>query len=140
MVASRFKSTPPPCSTKNKKNEREQKKQSIYYFIQCGIYYNTYYIINEFGNLIELKTHAHRIMCTLHIPVHFQPTDIMCGSHSHTNKNNIKNFKYKPDVLSPGLAVNLATSTIFTANCIFDSRCMHLRTIENGPLLKFNVQ
>lgn len=42
-------------------------------------------------------------------------------------------------MLSPGLAVNLATSTIFTANCILDSRCMHLRTIENGPLRKFNT-
>lgn len=39
-----------------------------------------------------------------------------------------------PDVLSPGLAVNLATSTILTANCSFDSRCIHRRTIENGPL------
>lgn len=43
-------------------------------------------------------------------------------------------FDYEPDVLRPGLAVNRATSTIFTANCIFDSRCIHLRTIENGPL------
>lgn len=42
-------------------------------------------------------------------------------------------------MLSPGLAVNLATSTIFTANCIFDSRCMHLRTIENGPLRNWNI-
>lgn len=39
-----------------------------------------------------------------------------------------------PAVLSPGLAVNFATSTIFTANCNFDSRCMHRRTIEKGPL------
>lgn len=39
-----------------------------------------------------------------------------------------------PAVLSPGLAVNFATSTILTANCNFDSRCMHLRTIEKGPL------
>lgn len=39
-----------------------------------------------------------------------------------------------PAVLKPGLAVNLATSTIFTANCWLDSRWMHLLTIENGPL------
>lgn len=39
-----------------------------------------------------------------------------------------------PDVLSPGLAVNFATSTILTANCNLDSRCMHRRTIEKGPL------
>lgn len=52
----------------------------------------------------------------------------------------INNFQYEPDVLSPGLAVNLATSTIFTANCIFDSRCTHLRTIENGPLQRKKVR
>ena len=30
--------------------------------------------------------------------------------------------------------MNLATSTILTANLCFDSRCMHCLTIENGPL------
>lgn len=53
----------------------------------------------------------------------------------------IRNLHYVlhlPAVLRPGLAVNLATSTIFTANCCFDSRCMHRRTIENGPLQKIN--
>lgn len=39
-----------------------------------------------------------------------------------------------PEVLNPGLAVNLATSTIFAANCWPDSRWMHRRTIEKGPL------
>lgn len=43
-----------------------------------------------------------------------------------------------PDVLSPGLAVNLATSTILTANCCFDSRWIQRRTIEKGPLLNEN--
>lgn len=52
---------------------------------------------------------------------------------------SVENFEWtetshSPDVLSPGLAVNLATSTILTANCNLDSRCMHRRTIEKGPL------
>jgi hypothetical protein len=40
----------------------------------------------------------------------------------------------KPSVLSPGLDVNLATSTIFTANCWFVSLCKHLFTTLYGPL------
>ncbi len=36
--------------------------------------------------------------------------------------------------LRPGEAVNLATSTIFTANSSPDWRCTHRRTRENGPL------
>lgn len=45
-----------------------------------------------------------------------------------------RNMMNSPDVLRPGLAVNFATSTILTANCNLDSRCMHRRTIEKGPL------
>lgn len=41
---------------------------------------------------------------------------------------------YIPVVLRPGVAVNRATSTIFTANGWPDSRWMQRRTIENGPL------
>ena len=40
----------------------------------------------------------------------------------------------KPSVLSPGLDVNLATSTIFTANCWPVSLCKHLFTTLYGPL------
>ena len=40
----------------------------------------------------------------------------------------------KPSVLSPGLDVNLATSTIFTANCWLVSLCKHLFTTLYGPL------
>ena len=39
-----------------------------------------------------------------------------------------------PSVLSPGLEVNLATSTILTANCCPLPRCIHRFTILNGPL------
>ena len=39
-----------------------------------------------------------------------------------------------PSVLSPGLEVNSATSTIFTANCWPVSRFMHLLTTLKGPL------
>lgn len=49
-----------------------------------------------------------------------------------TKKVNI----HLPAVLKPGVAVNRATSTIFTANGCPDSRCIHRRTIENGPLKK----
>lgn len=41
-----------------------------------------------------------------------------------------------PAVLNPGLDVNFATSTIFTANCWFVSLWMHRRTMEKGPLRK----
>lgn len=55
-----------------------------------------------------------------------EPSEKKCvRTHFHTSrkqKKSDKQFQYEPDVLSPGLAVNLATSTIFTANCIFDSR------------------
>lgn len=39
-----------------------------------------------------------------------------------------------PSVLSPGLEVNWATSTIFTANCCPVSLLMHLLTTLKGPL------
>lgn len=41
---------------------------------------------------------------------------------------------FLPSVLRPGLEVNLATSTIFTANCWPVSLLMHLLTTLNGPL------
>lgn len=49
-------------------------------------------------------------------------------------KSEISYAANSPAVLRPGLAVNFATSTILTANCNFESRCMHRRTIEKGPL------
>lgn len=39
-----------------------------------------------------------------------------------------------PSVLSPGLEVNWATSTILTANCCPVSLLMHLLTTLKGPL------
>lgn len=61
-----------------------------------------------------------------------------------TDKFNVCNFHRElntqlynlPEVLSPGLAVNFATSTILTANVWFDFLWMHRLTIENGPLKK----
>lgn len=41
---------------------------------------------------------------------------------------------YSPAVLSPGLEVNFATSTIFTAKICPVWRWMHFRTTLNGPL------
>jgi hypothetical protein len=43
-------------------------------------------------------------------------------------------LSYWPDVLSPGLEVNLATSTILTANCCAVCRWIHRLTTLNGPL------
>lgn len=40
-----------------------------------------------------------------------------------------------PSVLSPGLEVNWATSTILTANCCPVSLLMHRRTTLKGPLV-----
>ena len=44
-----------------------------------------------------------------------------------------------PSVLRPGLDVNLATSTIFTANCFPVSLWRHLLTRLNGPLKKTEI-
>lgn len=59
------------------------------------------------------------------------------GSSSNKQKSKIYIFNiHLPAVLKPGVAVNRATSTIFTANGCADSRWIHRRTIENGPLKK----
>ena len=45
-----------------------------------------------------------------------------------------------PSVLRPGLEVNLATSTIFTANCCLVSLWIHRLTTLNGPLQQNHIR
>lgn len=47
---------------------------------------------------------------------------------------DITDYTLLPSVLSPGLEVNWATSTILTANCCPVSLLMHLLTTLKGPL------
>ena len=68
-------------------------------------------------------------------------TNIFCWWESESrrlrqcNESETMSFKWNlPSVLSPGLEVNLATSTILTANCCPLPRCIHRFTILNGPL------
>lgn len=57
-----------------------------------------------------------------------------CRQAKKTSAYNVLNFFFLPSVLNPGLEVNFATSTIFTANCCPVSLLIHRRTTLKGPL------
>jgi hypothetical protein len=67
-------------------------------------------------------------------------TTVTLNRPSTVQNTRKTSLSYWPDVLSPGLEVNLATSTILTANCCAVCRWIHRLTTLNGPLKQTNKQ
>lgn len=62
----------------------------------------------------------------------FKQQRVSC--RNHYSEIQYRNCDVLPSVLSPGLEVNWATSTILTANCCPVSLLIHLLTTLKGPL------
>ena len=85
------------------------------------------------SSTLDVNKYSIHVSCTC---LYVSSSSTMCGCFSMWQ---IVASLLRSSRLRPGLAVNFATSTIFTANSSPVCRWKHLRTRENGPFPKNTI-